>query len=181
MLFALLCLGGAAALQGLGSPSEKVFKPDRRPQKRFEPEEKPRFKPGGPSGKPPPKKRAPTQQKIEWLEDEDADRSMLHILLLKQTFEQPRMSVPYAAGALTMVLGMDEEEANEHAAFANKHGFATLGLWPAEESLEYADALQGRDLIIRCVPMAQGKSEWQNPQPTRANAPFESLPGVPAE
>ena len=63
---------------------------------------------------------------FEWAIDADASRNdgdNFHILLLNETFAKPRMSVAYAAGALTLVLAMPEPDAIEHAGFAQAQGF----------------------------------------------------------
>ena len=69
---------------------------------------------------------------FEWALDADASRNdgdNFHILLLNETFAKPRMSVAYAAGALTLVLAMPEPDAIEHAGFAQAQGFSCLGTW----------------------------------------------------
>ena len=76
---------------------------------------------------------------FEWAIDADASRNdgdNFHILLLNETFAKPRMSVAYAAGALTLVLAMPEPDAIEHAGFAQAQGFSCLGTWRKDECLE---------------------------------------------
>jgi len=101
--------------------------------------------------------------KFEYLCDEDArlDAKQFHILLLGETFAQPRMSVAYAAGALTLVLAMPEPVATEHAAFAAEHLYSCLGAWDRDECLTYAQQLDARDIVVRVVPGVRGRSFWQ--------------------
>merc|ERR1719247_1119283 len=72
------------------------------------------------------------------------DGDNFHILLLNETFAKPRMSVAYAAGALTLVLAMPEPDAVEHAGFAQAQGFSCLGTWRKDECLELCEQLRGR-------------------------------------
>ena len=84
---------------------------------------------------------------FEWAIDADASRNdgdNFHILLLNETFAKPRMSVAYAAGALTLVLAMPEPDAIEHAGFAQAQGFSCLGTWRKDECLELCEQLRGR-------------------------------------
>lgn len=117
---------------------------------------------------------------FEWAIDTDASRQdgdNFHILLLKETFEKPRMSVAYVAGALTLVLAMPEPEALEHAGFAQAQGFSCLGTWRRDESLKYCEQLKGRDLSVRAIPGIRGRQSWQG-EP--ANASPDALPSTPS-
>jgi hypothetical protein len=116
---------------------------------------------------------------FEWGIDADASRQdgdNFHILLLNETFAKPRMSVPYAAGALQMVLDMPEPEALEHAGFANKQGFSCLGTWRRDDALGLCEALRSRDLSVRAVPGVRGKQPWQG---SPANQAPDALPSSP--
>ena len=117
---------------------------------------------------------------FEWAVDPDArrgDGDAFHVLLLNETFAKPRMTVPYAAGALCLVLAMAEADALEHSAFAMAQGFSCLGSWRRDECLEYCDQLAARDLVVRAVPGVRGKQAWQG-APSNA-APDALSPGRP--
>ena len=116
---------------------------------------------------------------FEWAIDADASRNdgdNFHILLLNETFAKPRMSVAYAAGALTLVLAMPEPDAVEHAGFAQAQGFSCLGTWRKDECLELCEQLRGRDLSVRALPGVRGRQAWQG-EP--ANASPDALPSAP--
>ena len=116
---------------------------------------------------------------FEWALDADASRNdgdNFHILLLNETFAKPRMSVAYAAGALTLVLAMPEPDAIEHAGFAQAQGFSCLGTWRKDECLELCEQLRGRDLSVRALPGVRGRQAWQG-EP--ANASPDALPSAP--
>mmetsp|Transcript_2227 Transcript_2227/g.5241 ORF Transcript_2227/g.5241 Transcript_2227/m.5241 type:complete len:204 (-) Transcript_2227:73-684(-) len=116
---------------------------------------------------------------FEWAIDADASRNdgdNFHILLLNETFSKPRMSVAYAAGALTLVLAMPEPDAVEHAGFAQAQGFSCLGTWRKDECLELCEQLRGRDLSVRALPGVRGRQAWQG-EP--ANASPDALPSAP--
>ena len=117
------------------------------------------------------------QQKnpFEWAMDSDAtrrDEDNFHILLLNSTFDKPRMTVAYAAGALCLVLAMNDADAVEHAAFANAQGFSCLGTWRRDECLKYGEQLNARDVSVRVVPGVRGRQDWQG---APANAPDPAL------
>ena len=116
---------------------------------------------------------------FEWAIDADASRNdgdNFHILLLNETFSKPRMSVAYAAGALTLVLAMPEPDAIEHAGFAQAQGFSCLGTWRKDECLELCEQLRGRDLSVRALPGVRGRQAWQG-EP--ANTSPDALPSAP--
>ena len=116
---------------------------------------------------------------FEWAIDADASRNdgdNFHILLLNETFAKPRMSVAYAAGALTLVLAMPEPDAVEHAGFAQAQGFSCLGTWRKDECLELCEQLRGRDLSVRALPGVRGRQAWQG-EP--ANTSPDALPSAP--
>ena len=116
---------------------------------------------------------------FEWAIDADASRNdgdNFHILLLNETFAKPRMSVAYAAGALTLVLAMPEPDAIEHAGFAQAQGFSCLGTWRKDECLELCEQLRGRDLSVRALPGVRGRQAWQG-EP--ANTSPDALPSAP--
>ncbi len=48
------------------------------------------------------------------------DNDPFHILLLRETFDQPRITISYVVGQLTYTLGMPENDAHEHATFAKQ-------------------------------------------------------------
>jgi hypothetical protein len=92
---------------------------------------------------------------LEWLEDEAEPRDMedpFHILLLQQTFEKARITVPYVASSLEYVLDMPIDEATELSKFSHDHGMSCLGVWPREECLKLGKQLQVRDIVCRVVP-----------------------------
>ena len=106
-----------------------------------------------------------SQGPLEWLEDEAATREMddpFHILLLDQTFEKPKITVPYVATSCNYVLGMPFDEATELSQFAYEHGMSCLGTWPREECLSLGRELQVRDIVCRIVPYCEGGQRgWQ--------------------
>lgn len=105
------------------------------------------------------------QGPLEWLEDEAEPRDMedpFHILLLQQTFEKPKITVPYVASSLEYVLGMPIDEATELSQFSHDHGMSCLGVWPREECLTLGRQLQVRDIVCRIVPYVDGgQRAWQ--------------------
>lgn len=113
---------------------------------------------------------------FEYLKDADArrnDEDGFHLLLMDETFDKPRMTVPYAAGALVMSIGMDDPEAMEHSQFAKDNGMSCLGNWDREQCLELAQKCSQRDLTVRVVPGVRGKQPWQG---DAANSSPEGLP-----
>ena len=105
------------------------------------------------------------QGPLEWLEDEAESRNMedpFHILLLQQTFEKPRITVPYVASSLEYVLTMPIDEATELSQFSHDHGMSCLGVWPREQCLTLGRQLQVRDIVCRIVPYVDGgRRAWQ--------------------
>lgn len=105
------------------------------------------------------------QGPLEWLEDEAEPRDMddpFHILLLQQTFEKPKITVPYVAASLEYVLDMPIDEATELSQFSHDHGMSCLGVWPREECLKLGRQLQVRDIVCRVVPYVEGGQRgWQ--------------------
>eukprot|EP00630_Chrysocystis_fragilis_P000440 CAMPEP_0197387244 /NCGR_PEP_ID=MMETSP1165-20131217/411_1 /TAXON_ID=284809 /ORGANISM="Chrysocystis fragilis, Strain CCMP3189" /LENGTH=163 /DNA_ID=CAMNT_0042912557 /DNA_START=67 /DNA_END=558 /DNA_ORIENTATION=+ len=112
---------------------------------------------------------------FEYYLDADARRNPdgFHLLLLGNTFTKPRMTVPYAAGALVMCIGMDEPTALEHSSFAADNGMSCLGNWERSECLELAKQCAQRDLSVRVVPGVRGKHAWQKDP---ANTTPQGLP-----
>jgi hypothetical protein len=102
---------------------------------------------------------------LEYLIDEDVSREMedpFHILLLGQTFDKPKITVPYCAGSLEYVLNMPGAEATELSQAAEESGISCLGTWPREQCLTLGKQLQVRDLVCRVVPYVQGGQRgWQ--------------------
>jgi hypothetical protein len=102
---------------------------------------------------------------LEWLEDMEAARDMddpFHILLLGQTFEKPKITVPYVASSLEYVLDMPVDEAMELSQFSYDHGMSCLGVWSREECLRLGKQLQVRDIVCRVVPyVVGGQRAWQ--------------------
>ena len=102
---------------------------------------------------------------LEYLMDEDAlrgDEDPFHILLLGETFAQPRITVTYVTGQLCYTLDMPERDALEHAQFASEQGLSCLGTWKRKECLELGEKLQLRDIRCRVVPGADGGGRpWQ--------------------
>jgi hypothetical protein len=118
---------------------------------------------------------------LEYLEDQDESREPedpFHILLLSSTFEKPKITVPYAAGALEFVLDMPLEEGIELSQFSYEHGMSCLGTWPREQCLTLGKQLQVRDLVCRVVPFCEGGQRgWQAKDADFSNmqdAPFLS-------
>jgi hypothetical protein len=105
------------------------------------------------------------QGPLEWLEDMEAARDMddpFHILLLGQTFEKPKITVPYVASSLEYVLDMPVDEALELAQFSHDNGISCLGVWPRQECLRLGKQLQIRDIVCRVVPFCEGGHRaWQ--------------------
>ena len=138
---------------------------------------RPKYNVGSQSGRGSAVRQGPSD--FEWAIDADASRNdgdNFHILLLNETFAKPRMSVAYAAGALTLVLAMPEPDAIEHAGFAQAQGFSCLGTWRKDECLELCEQLRGRDLSVRALPGVRGRQAWQG-EP--ANASPDALPSAP--
>ncbi|CAJ1955319.1 unnamed protein product [Cylindrotheca closterium] len=106
-----------------------------------------------------------TKGPLEWLEDAEASREMddpYHILLLGQTFEKPKITVPYVSNTLQYVLEMPEDEATELSQFSFENGMSCLGTWPREECLTLGRQLQVRDIVCRVVPFCEGGQRgWQ--------------------
>jgi len=105
------------------------------------------------------------QGPLEWLEDSMESREMddpYHILLLGQTFEKPKITVPYVAGSLNYVLEMPMDEAKELSQFSFDNGMSCLGTWSREECLSLGRQLQVRDIVCRVVPYCEGGQRgWQ--------------------
>lgn len=108
--------------------------------------------------------------------DKDAsrgDKDPFHILLLGETFQQPRITIADVVIQLCYTLDMPEENAFEHAQFAKEQGLSCLGTWKREECLELGAKLRLRGIVCRVVPYAEGgRRSWQ------ANRP--NLPGIAA-
>lgn len=106
-----------------------------------------------------------SQGPLEWLEDAMESREMddpYHILLLGQTFEKPKITVQYVAGALEYVLDMPLDMAKELSQFSHEHGMSCLGTWSREECLSLGRQLQIRDIVCRIVPYCEGGNRgWQ--------------------
>jgi hypothetical protein len=107
------------------------------------------------------------QGPLEYLEDNmDESRDMkdpFHILLLKSTFDKPKITVPYVASNLEYVLTMPIDDATEHSQFCYDNGLSCVGVWPREECLKLGRQLQLRDIVCRVVPFAEGGNRaWQS-------------------
>ena len=107
------------------------------------------------------------QGPLEYLEDNmEESRDMkdpFHILLLKSTFDKPKITVPYVASNLEYVLTMPIDDATEHSQFCYENGLSCVGVWPREECLKLGRQLQLRDLVCRVVPYAEGGNRaWQS-------------------
>jgi hypothetical protein len=102
---------------------------------------------------------------MEYLIDSQESREMedpFHILLLGSTFEKPKVTVVYVAGALEYVLDMPFGEGQELSKFAKDQGMSCLGTWPREECLSLGKQLQTRDIVCRVVPYCEGGQRgWQ--------------------
>jgi hypothetical protein len=102
---------------------------------------------------------------LEYMMDNQASRAWddpFHILLLGQTFEKPKVTIPYVAGSLEYVLTMPRTEATELSRFAKMEGLACLGTWPRDECLTLGRQLQVRDIECRVVPFCPGGQRgWQ--------------------
>mmetsp|Transcript_29476 Transcript_29476/g.49012 ORF Transcript_29476/g.49012 Transcript_29476/m.49012 type:complete len:210 (-) Transcript_29476:111-740(-) len=118
------------------------------------------------------------QGPLEWLEDMDEARDMddpFHILLLGQTFEKPKITVPYVASSLEYVLDMPVDEALELSQFSYEHGMSCLGVWPREECLRLGKQLQVRDIVCRVVPYVEGGHRaWQAKDASSSGGAFKS-------
>ena len=109
---------------------------------------------------------APIAGKLEYLRDNEnvdcEDDDPFHILLMSETFANPRINVEYVAVTLAYVLGMPSDEAKEHSKFACEQGMSCLGTWTHKECLDLGGQLQARDIICRVVPYSEGSSSgWQ--------------------
>jgi hypothetical protein len=113
------------------------------------------------------------QGPLEWLEDMTEPRDMddpFHILLLGQTFEKPKITVPYVASSLQYVLDMPVDEALELSHFSHDFGMSCLGVWPREECLSLGRQLQVRDIVCRVVPYVEGGHRaWQAKDASSSN------------
>ena len=111
---------------------------------------------------------------LEYMMDNQASRAWddpFHILLLGQTFEKPKVTVPYVAGSLEYVLTMPRIEATELSRFAKAEGLACLGTWPREECLTLGRQLQVRDIECRVVPFCPGGQRgWQAKDSSSSNS-----------
>eukprot|EP00529_Nitzschia_sp_RCC80_P033868 CAMPEP_0113483120 /NCGR_PEP_ID=MMETSP0014_2-20120614/23271_1 /TAXON_ID=2857 /ORGANISM="Nitzschia sp." /LENGTH=212 /DNA_ID=CAMNT_0000376659 /DNA_START=305 /DNA_END=943 /DNA_ORIENTATION=- /assembly_acc=CAM_ASM_000159 len=119
------------------------------------------------------------QGPLEWLiDDMEAVRDMddpFHILLLSETFEKPKITVPYVAGSLEYVLDMPLDEGLELSQFAYEHGMSCLGVWPREECLKLGRQLQIRDIVCRVVPYVEGgQRAWQAKDASSASSSSSS-------
>lgn len=104
--------------------------------------------------------------KLEYLRDKDNedfdDEDPFHILLMGETFANPRVNIEYVAVTLSYVLTMPSEDAKEHSKFACEQGMSCLGTWTHEECLNLGGQLQARDIVCRVVPYSEGNSSpWQ--------------------
>jgi hypothetical protein len=119
------------------------------------------------------------QGSLEWLEDSSVSREMddpFHILLMGQTFEKPKISVPYVASSLNFVLDMPMDEATELSQFSHDHGMSCLGTWSREECLSLGRQLQIRDIVCRIVPYCEGGQRgWQAKDTDGAGDSFSEL------
>ena len=106
-----------------------------------------------------------TRGPLEWLEDSMESREMddpFHILLMGETFDKPKITVPYVATSLTYVLDMPDGDANELSQSSHDNGMSCLGTWPREECLTLGRQLQVRDIVCRVVPYCEGGQRgWQ--------------------
>mmetsp|Transcript_28110 Transcript_28110/g.76258 ORF Transcript_28110/g.76258 Transcript_28110/m.76258 type:complete len:209 (-) Transcript_28110:222-848(-) len=106
------------------------------------------------------------QGPLEYLEDNpDESRDMkdpFHIIILDQTFEKPKITIPYVASNLEYVLGMPLDDATDHSQWCYDNGLSCVGVWPREECLSLGRQLQLRDIVCRVVPFAEGGHRaWQ--------------------
>ena len=103
---------------------------------------------------------------LEYLEDDsEQSRDMndpFHILLLAETFRNPKVTINYVSGSLQFVLNMPYEDSVDAALFAKEQGMSCVGTWTREECLKLGKALQQRDLCVRVVPFVPGgQRAWQ--------------------
>uniref|UniRef100_A0A7R9WNG7 Uncharacterized protein n=1 Tax=Craspedostauros australis TaxID=1486917 RepID=A0A7R9WNG7_9STRA len=106
------------------------------------------------------------QGPLEYLEDDPNESREIddpfHILLLDQTYDKPKITVPYVTQSLEYVLDMPTEDASDHAQFCQDNGMSCLGTWSREECLNLGKQLQVRDLVCRVVPFCEGgQRPWQ--------------------
>ena len=111
---------------------------------------------------------------LEYLLDPKASREMedpFHILLLGETFQQPKATISYVAGSLQFVLDMPSDEARDQSTFARDQGMACLGTWTREECLELGRQLQRREIVCRVVPFCKGGQRgWQAKNTSDSNS-----------
>jgi len=104
--------------------------------------------------------------RLEYLRDEDGDQvddeDPFHILLMGETFSNPRVNEEYVSVTLSYVLSMPSEDAREHSKFASEQGMSCLGTWTHKECLNLGGQLMSRDIVCRVVPYTEGSSSpWQ--------------------
>jgi len=104
--------------------------------------------------------------RLEYLRDEDGNQfdeeDPFHILLMGETFSNPRVNEEYVSVTLSYVLSMPSEDAREHSKFASEQGMSCLGTWTHKECLNLGGQLMSRDIVCRVVPYTEGSSSaWQ--------------------
>lgn len=104
--------------------------------------------------------------RLEYLRDDDGnqfdDEDPFHILLMGETFSNPRVNEEYVSVTLSYVLSMPSEDAREHSKFASEQGMSCLGTWTHKECLNLGGQLMSRDIVCRVVPYTEGSSSaWQ--------------------
>eukprot|EP00541_Cyclophora_tenuis_P009140 CAMPEP_0116571090 /NCGR_PEP_ID=MMETSP0397-20121206/17349_1 /TAXON_ID=216820 /ORGANISM="Cyclophora tenuis, Strain ECT3854" /LENGTH=223 /DNA_ID=CAMNT_0004099113 /DNA_START=12 /DNA_END=683 /DNA_ORIENTATION=+ len=103
---------------------------------------------------------------LEWLEDNMKENrendTPFHLILLGETFDRPKITVPYVVGSLTYVLDMPQNDATDAASFSKEEGMSCLGTWEREQCLKLGRQLRLRDVLVRVVPYAAGGQRgWQ--------------------
>eukprot|EP00929_Paragymnodinium_shiwhaense_P099851 TRINITY_DN6175_c0_g1_i1.p2 TRINITY_DN6175_c0_g1~~TRINITY_DN6175_c0_g1_i1.p2 ORF type:complete len:220 (+),score=57.13 TRINITY_DN6175_c0_g1_i1:75-662(+) len=107
---------------------------------------------------------------VRWLMDEEQVEKppAWHVLLLQESYEKPKNTLARVAASLAMVLGLAVAVAEAKAAHAKEHYFAVVHT--AEkygESVQAAQDLQSRGLVVRVVPAVKSSSEGESKDSTR--------------
>jgi len=92
-------------------------------------------------------------EKVRWLFEEDELKPEdWDVLLLDQTYEKKKNTVPRVASCLVAVLGMAVATASVKALQAKEHFFAVVATTTWEDAVKKAKLLQSRDLSARVIP-----------------------------
>lgn len=99
---------------------------------------------------------------VRWLMDEDqvGKPPAWHVLLLQESYKNPKNTIKRVAASLAIVLGLAAAVAEAKAVHAKDHYFASVHESPEYgESVSAAQDLQRRGLVVRVVPGVSPPSE----------------------